>query len=51
MLAVDRAMNDWRDLSSVEEICDSVIQIISDCAPGTHIYTGPSSFLSPLSVV
>jgi hypothetical protein len=47
MLAVDRAMNDWRDLSSVEEICDSVIQIISDCAPGTHIYTGPSSFPSP----
>jgi hypothetical protein len=40
MLTVDRAMNDWRDLPSVEEICDNVIQIISDCAPGTDIYTG-----------
>jgi hypothetical protein len=40
MLTVDRAMNDWRDLPSVEEICDNVIEIISECAPGTDIYTG-----------
>lgn len=40
MLVVDRAMNDWRDLTTVEEICNHVIDIISDCAPGTDIYTG-----------
>lgn len=40
MLVVDRSLYEWRDLSSAKAICDNVLSILGDVAPGTNSYAG-----------
>lgn len=40
MLVVDRSLHEWRDLPTPRDICENILSIVADVAPGTNSYTG-----------